>query len=48
VGALEPVHSGHVEGELDKPPLRWFQGKITRAVFFTNSQHDTLLHLEEF
>jgi hypothetical protein len=48
VGALEPVQSGHADGDLDKPSLQRFQRKITRVVFFTNSQQDTLLHFEEF
>jgi len=33
VGALEPVQPGHVDGELDKPSLQGFQGKIAQLSF---------------
>jgi hypothetical protein len=48
VGALEPVQSGHIDGELDKPSLQGFQRKFSGVVVFTNSHQDASLHCEEF
>jgi hypothetical protein len=48
VGGLEPVQSSHVDGELDKPSLQGFQGKISRVIIFTKCHQDNLLNFEEF